>query len=239
MKNLLDSTDIATIFLDNDLHVKRFTASATRVVSLIPTDVGRPIGDVTVKIDYAAIAENARNVLDRLRPFETEVQAKDHQWFLMRIVPYRTLDNVIDGVVITFTDITASKQAASERTEFAENIVRTVREPLLVLDHDLRVVMANRAFLGLFRVKREETEGQVFKNLGRHEWDISVLEDLLKKVVEAGKVFEDFRVDADFPVLGPRTMLLNARKIGVAGDGTNAVILLAMEDVTGWPKTVG
>jgi two-component system CheB/CheR fusion protein len=239
MKNLLDSTDIATVFLDGDLHIKRFTASATKVISLIPTDVGRPIGDVTVKIEYAAIAEHAREVLDRLRPFETEVQAKDHRWFLMRIVPYRTLDNVIDGVVITFTDITGSKRAARERAEFAENIVRTVREPLLVLDHDLRVVMANRAFLSLFRVEREETEGRFIKDLGRHEWDISLLEDLLKNVMEADKVFEDFRVDADFPHLGPRTILLNARKIKVAGDGTNPVILLAMEDVTGRPKAAG
>ena len=85
MKNLLDSTEIATIFLDGDLHIKRFTASATRVISLIATDVGRPIGDVTVKIEYAAIAEKAQEVLDRLRPFEAEVKAKDHQWFLMRI----------------------------------------------------------------------------------------------------------------------------------------------------------
>ena len=153
----------------------------------------------------------------------------------MRIVPYRTLDNVIDGVVITFTDITDSKQAARERAEFAENIVRTVREPLLVLDHDLRVVMANKAFLTLFQVKREETEGRVIKDLGRHEWDVSLLHDLLKSVIETDKVLEDFRVDADFPHLGPRAMLLNARKIKAGSDGTHPVILLAMEDVTDRP----
>ena len=73
MKNLLDSTEIATIFLDSNFHIKRFTASATRVISLIPTDIGRPISDVTVKIEYAALAEKARGVLDRLRPFEEEV----------------------------------------------------------------------------------------------------------------------------------------------------------------------
>jgi two-component system CheB/CheR fusion protein len=233
MKNLLDSTDIATIFLDGGLRIKRFTASATRVVSLIPTDVGRPIGDVTVKIAYGSIAENARDVLDRLRPYETEVQAKDHRWFLMRIVPYRTLDNMIDGVVITFTDITASKRAAGERATFTENIVQTVREPFLVLDHDLRVVMANNAFLDLFQVKREETEGRVVKDLGRHEWDISVLKDLLENVMETGKVFEDFMVEADFSSIGHRVIMLNARKIKAAGDESGPLILLALEDVTG------
>ncbi len=247
MKNLLDSTEIATIFLDGNLRIMRFTASATRVISLIPTDVGRPVGDVTAKIEDAHIAENARVVLDRLRPFETEVKGKDHQWFLMRIVPYRTLDNVIDGVVLTFTDVTESKRAArekaelaekvvgvaKERAEFAENIIQTVREPLLVLDHELRVVMANKAFLGLFHVKRKETEGRVIKDLGRHEWDISVLEDLLKNVMKSDKVFEDFRVEADFPRLGPRTMLLNARKLKAASDGSGPLVLLAMEDATG------
>ena len=94
----------------------------------------------------------------------------------MRIVPYRTLDNMIDGVVITFTDITESKRAARERAEFAENIVQTVREPLLVLDGASRVVMANKAFYALFRVGREETEGRVLKDLGGREWESPVLE---------------------------------------------------------------
>ena len=134
------------------------------------------------------------------------MKAKDDQWFLMRMLPYRTLDNVIDGVVITFTDITESKRAARERAEFAENIVQTVREPLLVLDDELRVVMANRAFYALFRVSREETEGRTVKDLGDREWDIPALRDLLSEVSKAGKVFEDFRVEADFPHLGPRAM---------------------------------
>ncbi len=233
MKNLLDSTEIATIFLDGDLNIKRFTASATKVISLIPTDVGRPIGDVTVKVEYPAIAEHAREVLDRLRPFEGEVKAKDHQWFLMRMAPYRTLDNMIDGVVITFTDITESRRATRERAEFAENIVQTVREPLLVLDSAFRVVMANKSFYALFRVKSGETESLALRDLGGREWDIPVLNDLLADVTKTGKVFEDFRVDADFPHLGPRTMLLNARKIEATIDGSGPLILLAIEDVTG------
>ncbi|HME45299.1 MAG TPA: chemotaxis protein CheB [Syntrophorhabdales bacterium] len=232
MKNLLDAADIATIFLGRDLHVKRFTASASRVINLIPSDVGRPIGDLTAKIEYAAIADKAHEVLERLRPFEAEVETRDHRSFLMRMLLYRTLDNVIDGVVMTFTDVTESKRAARERAEFAENIVQTVREPLLVLDEDLRVVMANRAFCTLFRVSGEATEGRPIKDLGGHEWAIPVLNDLLAKVAKADKVFEDFRVDADFPSIGPRTMLLNARKIKTTSAGSKPLILLAMEDVT-------
>ena len=233
MKNLLDSTDIATVFLDNDLHIKRFNASATKVVSLIPGDVGRPIGDVTLKIEYPGLSDNAREVIDRLRPFESEVKGKEEGWFFMRIVPYRTLENVIDGVVMTFTDITESKCAASEREEFFEHIVQTVREPFLVLDQDLRVVMANRSFLGLFQVSGRETEGQLIRNLGGHEWDLPVLKSLLSEVLKTGKVFQDFRIDTDFPSIGHRTLLLNARKVKGTHVSDKPLILLAMEDITG------
>ena len=134
MKNLLDSTDIATTFLDHNFHIKRFNTSATRVVNLIPSDVGRPIDDVTSKIDYPSLPETARDVMDRLTPFMTEVKTRTDEWFSMRIVPYQSVENVIDGVVMTFTDITESKRVARERAIFVENVVQTVREPLLVLD---------------------------------------------------------------------------------------------------------
>ncbi|MBP1749354.1 MAG: putative sensor protein [Deltaproteobacteria bacterium] len=235
MKNLLDSTEIATVFLDRDFHVKRFNASATRVVSLIPSDVGRPIDDVTLKIDYPPLSEHARDVMDRLSHFETEVKTKEDAWFSMRIVPYQSLENVIDGVVMTFVDITDSKRAAAEREVFFENIVQTVRNPLLVLDEDLKIVMANKAFLELFRVRREETQGHMIRNLGGHEWNIPVLTELLSEVLKTGKVFEDFKVEADFPSIGWRTLVLNARKIRAIGEEGRSLILLAMENVTGPP----
>jgi len=232
MKNLLDSTEIATIFLDRNLHVKRFNASATRVVSLIPSDVGRPIDDVTLKIDYPHLSERARDVMDRLNHFESDVKTKDDAWFSMRIVPYKSLGNVIDGVVMTFVDTTDSKRAAAEREVFFENVVQTVREPLLVLDESFRVVMANNAFLELFQVRREDTQGSVIRSLGGHEWNIPVLIKLLSDVLETGQVFQDFKVEADFPSIGLRTLLLNARKVTATGDGGRPLILLAMENIT-------
>ena len=236
IKNLLDSTEIATIFLDRDFHVKRFNASATRVVSLIPSDVGRPIDDVTLKIDYPPLSEHARDVVDRLSRFETEVKTKDDAWFSMRIVPYQSLEKVIDGVVMTFVDITESKRLAGEREMFFENVVQTVREPLLVLDESFKVVMANNAFLELFQVRREDTQGHTIRNLGGHEWNIPILTKLLSDVLETGQVFEDFKVEADFPSIGLRTLLLNARKVMAIGDGGRPLILLAMENVKGPPS---
>ena len=109
MKNLLDSTDIATLFLDKDLNVRRFTALATKIIKLIPSDVGRPITDLTSELRYPELARDAREVLRTLTAAEKPIATRGKRWFTVRIMPYRTLDDRIDGVVITFTDITTSK----------------------------------------------------------------------------------------------------------------------------------
>jgi two-component system CheB/CheR fusion protein len=109
MKNLLNSTDIATLFLDGDLLVRRFTTQTAKLIKLIPADAGRPITDIATELDYPALATDARDVLQTLAFKEKEVRARDGRWFMVRILPYRTLENVIDGVVITFTDTTAGK----------------------------------------------------------------------------------------------------------------------------------
>ena len=109
MKNLLNSTDIATLFLDQDLNVRRFTPSAAHIVKLIPGDVGRPITDLVSDLRYPELAEDTRAVLRTLAPVEKSATARDGRWFNVRIMPYRTLDDRIDGAVITFADITAAK----------------------------------------------------------------------------------------------------------------------------------
>lgn len=109
MKNLLDSTDIATLFLDKNLNVRRFTPQATKIIKLIPADAGRPITDLDSALRYPELAADAREVLRSLTAAEKSVGARDGQWFSVRIMPYRTLDDRIDGVVITFADITVAK----------------------------------------------------------------------------------------------------------------------------------
>ena len=109
MRNLLDSTDIATLFLDDDLKVRRFTPQMTKIIKLIPGDVNRPITDLASDLIYPALATDAQAVLKTLIFKETPVKTVDERWFSVRIMPYRTLDNRIDGVVLTFADITAAK----------------------------------------------------------------------------------------------------------------------------------
>jgi two-component system CheB/CheR fusion protein len=114
MKNLLNSTDIATVFLDSALHVRRFTTQATRLFKLIPGDLGRPLSDIVTDLDYPGLLDEAARVLNTLIFAEREAATADGRWFLVRIMPYRTLENVIDGVVITFNDISRAKQLEAE-----------------------------------------------------------------------------------------------------------------------------
>jgi two-component system CheB/CheR fusion protein len=109
MKNLLESTEIATVFLDDALRVRLFTTGSNKIVNLIPGDVGRPITDIASDVLYPELAEHARAVLRVMVFHEQQVNTRDGRWFTVRIMPYRTVDNMTDGVVVTFTDITVSK----------------------------------------------------------------------------------------------------------------------------------
>ncbi|WP_286350917.1 PAS domain-containing protein [Geobacter sulfurreducens] len=117
MRNLLNSTEIVTVFLDNDLHVRRFTTGANKLFKLIPGDVGRPLSDIASDLLYPGMTEEAREVLRTLVFSEKQIAATDGRWFSVRIMPYRTMEDVIGGVVITFADITAAKTLEAELRE--------------------------------------------------------------------------------------------------------------------------
>lgn len=114
MKNLLNSTDIATLFLDDALLVRRFTPATAKIIPLLKGDAGRPITDIASKLDYAELADDARKVQQTLAPQEKSVVTTDGRWFTVRIIPYRTVDNRIDGVVITFWDVSAAKKLEAD-----------------------------------------------------------------------------------------------------------------------------
>jgi two-component system CheB/CheR fusion protein len=114
MKNLLESTDIATLFLDRDLNVRRFTHQMTKIIKLIPSDIGRPITDLFSHLDDPTLPADVREVLLTLASIEKPVSSTDGRWFSLRIMPYRTIDDRIDGVVITFADITVAKTLEAE-----------------------------------------------------------------------------------------------------------------------------
>src|SRR6202453_3863172 len=117
MKNLLNSTDIATLFLDKELKVRRFTIQAAKIIKLIPGDIGRPITDLASDLLYPELTADAHEVLQKLGFAEKPINSRDGRWFTVRIMPYRTLDDRIDGVVITFADITTAKTLEAQLRE--------------------------------------------------------------------------------------------------------------------------
>ena len=114
MKNLLDSTDLATVFLDRALRIRRYTTRATDLVKLIPSDVGRPVTDLASDVLYPELVADAREVLRTLALVEKEIAVRDGRWFVVRILPYRTIEDKIDGVVITYTEVTTAKTLEAE-----------------------------------------------------------------------------------------------------------------------------
>jgi two-component system, chemotaxis family, CheB/CheR fusion protein len=162
INNLVSGTSVATIFLDLALRIRRYTPGATSVLNLIPTDAGRPLGHVVSNlVGYARLEEDARAVLDDLVPVEVEVQNRAGAWYLMVIRPYRTLDNVVDGVVFTFTDTTEMKktQAIAQGAEDARRlaaVVHDARDAITVQGLDGRILAWNRAATRLFGWSEDE-----------------------------------------------------------------------------------
>ncbi|MCF8026075.1 MAG: PAS domain-containing protein, partial [Desulfobacteraceae bacterium] len=200
MKNLLNSTEIATIFVDNDLRVKRFTHEATKIVNFIQTDIGRPLRHVVTNLAYEGLMADLTDVLKNLVPKECEVQNSDGIWYKMRIMPYRTTDNRIDGCVITFSSIEAQKKSQTVLKESGHKFGKALKlvntifdmnpEPTVVLDDTFKAVLYNTAFSGLMDVSQEQvgeldildSQSKIPKHTG--------LASKLKTTIKDGKPFE-------------------------------------------------
>lgn len=127
LNNLLASTEVGTIFLDKNLHIQRFTPSVTDFINLIHTDVGRPIGHIVSNIEYDGLLDDAKEVLRKLVPREVEVKTRDDRWYQMRVLPYRTTENVIDGVVVTYVDITERKRTEDSLRKAHDELEQRVK----------------------------------------------------------------------------------------------------------------
>jgi two-component system, chemotaxis family, CheB/CheR fusion protein len=232
--NLLSSVQMPILMLDSQQRIRRFTPAAEKLLSLIPTDVGRPIGDLKLNLDCPDLERLTTEVIDTVSVREIETRDGAGRWHSLRIRPYRTLENKIDGAVVTLVDIDALKRTEREieaARDYAEAVLRTTRDPLLVLRADLTVDSVNEAFYKTFKLEPDEIKGRLIYELGSRQWDIPGLRQLLEEVIPRDSCFNDFEVTHEFPGLGLRVMLLNARRLD-SHEGGQERILLGVEDVT-------
>jgi len=204
--------------------VRRLTPAAQKSFSLNPTDLGRIFKDIKISLEVADLDQMILEAIKTLHFKECEVRDRSGSRHSLRIRPYRTKENKIEGTVLSLFDIDELKQSVDQISEI-------IWEPHLVLDREFRVVKASDAFYEKFRVRPDATEGKYLFELGSGQWNIPRLRALLKEgLPEHGRV-RDFLVEHDFPSLGPRKILLNARRLDAAGDDKE-MLLLAIRDVT-------
>ena len=175
MQNLLNSTKIATLFLDNELKIKRFTDRARDLVMLRREDVGRPISELASKLQHEDLDADCRNVLKTLVFMETEVRSNDGGIYLMRIMPYRTATNAIDGLVLTFVDISRLKQTQTDLRHMME-VFREGTDPIIIINLDGEILDVNDEALRAYGYAREELLEQALRKIvpadRRHEVEI-------------------------------------------------------------------
>lgn len=232
-QNLLSSINIPILMLEGDLRIRRFTPTAVHLFNLIPTDIGRPLSDIKHNLIIDNLEQQILEVIETLNLKTLEIQDRDGHWYDLRIRPYRTLDNRIDGAVVVLVEIDALKHSADqivEARDYAEAIVQTVRESLVVLNEDLQVVTATQMFYSTFQVSPSETEQCQIFALGNGQWNISKLRSLLEDLLTHSIQVQDFTVVHNFANIGEKTMLLNARKMPPL-EGKQ-MILLSIEDIS-------
>jgi two-component system, chemotaxis family, CheB/CheR fusion protein len=225
LANLLNSVNIALVILGTDLTIRRFTPLAEKLFNLIPSDVGRRFSDLTRKIDVPDLESVIDEVVEHLSPVEREIQDHNGNWYSMRVRPYRTHESRIDGVVLMLVDINEIKGATSQ-------IMAVARHPMLALYADLRVKAANDAFYQTFQAVPEELDGKLLYQAGNGTWEIPGLRKLLEEILPQQNIVHDFRLQAEFPRVGRKELLINARRFYEEGHGVQ-LILMGLEDVTG------
>ena len=234
INNLLASTQIGTIFLDTSLKIKRFTPAATDIFNLIQTDLERPISDITSKIRYKQLKKDSQEVLDTLMVKETEVQDTNNNWFAIRMSPYRTIENIIDGVVITFVNITKIKRAEkalrdSETNRRLAAVVRDSNDTITVQDFEGNITAWNKGAVNMYGY----SEGEALKmNIldivpeDKRKEALAFIKKVLKKDIES---FETQRITKDGKQLN---VWLTVTRL-VDDDGKPIAIATTERDITG------
>ena len=231
LRNLLNSVSIPLLMLTSDLHIRQFTPPMQKLISVLPTDVGRPISDIRIHLSIDNLEPLLQKVSETLVMHESEVQDKDGRWYLLRIRPYRTSDNKIEGLVVVLVDIDqlrSSQQGVIDARDFSRSVVESVPVPVVVLDDQCNVQLVNTAFRDLTGMRGTELSGRSLPDLVNLLWGLTDLaqrlQGLLSTTEDSSFIFEHKSKTAD-----DRFLLVKGQR--VAADG-HQVFLLVIEDIT-------
>ncbi len=232
LTNLIASMDIPIVIVGMDLCIRRFTPRAEELLNLIDTDIGRPISDIKPNIEVPGFKTMLTTAIEDAETRETEARDDEGRWYSVRVRPYKTRENRIDGAVIAFVDVNELKQSLEETRlarDYAEAIVSAVRHPMLVLDKDLRVVSASTSYLDTFEVTEEETLENLVYRLGNGQWAIPGLRERLRGVINDDREFDGLEVTHDFEHIGTRSFKVSGRRIR-ASQSEGPIVLMQIED---------
>jgi two-component system, chemotaxis family, CheB/CheR fusion protein len=232
LQNLIISTDIGTIFLDRELRIKRYTPRISDLFNITPSDIGRPLAHFTHRIDYDNLLELADRVLNRVTSIEREIRSRDDRWYLVRILPYRTVENKIDGVVVTFVDVTDRRRAETILTRQQQQIralVEHAPDVIARFDREYRHVYVNPAIEQITGMARQNFLGKTNRELDFPAESNALWENALRQVLDTGK---ELTTEFEYARLG-KTYYFSSRLVPERGpDGTVETVLAITRDIS-------
>jgi two-component system, chemotaxis family, CheB/CheR fusion protein len=231
LSNLLNSVNVPLLMLTSNLQIRQFTPPMQKLLSVRPADIGRSISEIRLQLSIDNIEPILHEVLDTLGTKELEVKDREGKWYLLRVRPYRTSDNKIEGLVVILFDIDqlrSSRQLLVDARDFANSVTESVPVPIVVLNRDLTVRADNTAFRALSGIAFKDMEGCVFPDLVHVLWGIDNLRSQLEPLVQ-GPAGSTFEVEHESTTHDRKTLIIRGKAL--SGDG-NRVLLLTLEDVT-------
>ena len=230
MKNLLDNIEIGTIFLDNQLNILRFTPQVTKLFNVISTDVGRSITHIVSNFEYPSIEDAINEVIETLVGKELEVKTKRNEWYNLRIMPYRTMDNFINGAVLTFTKITPIKSMNAQikgLLKYTQSVINKIAEPTVILDADKKILVYNNPFIKLFHFTSAEISELSFLEIVNNKWQLKELSDkLLDESLTASALY----IQHHFNGIGLLKLRVSMERIDTPPGETYILILKFIEE---------
>ncbi len=231
--NLLSNVHIPIIMLGVDLKIRRFTPSAEKVLNLISSDIGRPISDLRMNLSINNLDSIIANVINTLESDEIDVQVNNNLWYKMKVRPYKTLENKIDGVILAFidmNDVNFSARLIEEEKYLAQTIIETVHHPVLLLDTNFIIKKANKVFYSTFILNKEDVEEINIFRIQHGSWDIPEFRKLLESILVSEDYVEYFELESNFGNSGRIKLQMNIRKLKINSNDTG-LMLISMERI--------